>query len=67
MSSNTVTTTVPSAATLPSGNNEKAYSKLLWKATIMVIHEPTLQDLHNCSNNPLICILWEHNDLLCEQ
>jgi hypothetical protein len=67
MSSDTVTAMVPSAAMAPSGNNEKAYSTLLQNATIAVIHKATLQDLLNCSNNTFICILWECNNLLCEQ
>jgi hypothetical protein len=66
MSSDTVTATVPSAAMAPSGNDKKAYSMLLQKAMIAVIHEATLQDLLNCSNDTFIRILWERNNLLCE-
>jgi hypothetical protein len=66
MSSDGVITTAPSMAMVISSNDEKAYSTLLHKATIAVIHEATLQDLLNCSNNAFICILWECNNLLSE-
>ncbi|KAN0125371.1 hypothetical protein V8E53_015561 [Lactarius tabidus] len=66
MSSDSVITMAPSMATVISSNDKKAYSTLLHKATIAVIHEATLQDLLHCSNNAFIHILWEHNDLLCE-
>jgi hypothetical protein len=41
--------------------------RLLQKATIAVIHKATLQDLLHYSNNAMIRILWEHNDLLRER
>ena len=43
--------------TAPSGDD--AISTLLWKATILVIHEVTLQHLLCCSNDTLTRILWE--------
>jgi hypothetical protein len=51
----------------PSIDEAQADSRLLWKATIAVIHEATLQDLLRYSNNTMICILWERNDLLRER
>jgi hypothetical protein len=51
----------------PSINEAQADSRLLRKATIMVIHKATLQDLLHYSNDAMIHILWECNDLLCER
>jgi hypothetical protein len=67
MSSDAVTITVPSAATVLSSDDEKAYSTLLRKATIMVIHQATMQDLLHCSNDAFLRILWERNELLRER
>lgn len=53
--------------TVPSGDDAQEFSNLLRKAKISVIHEATLQDLLRCSNDALIRILGERNDLLRER
>ena len=58
MSSNT-------CAPVTSGDNDAILS-LLCRATILVIHEVTLQDLLQCSNDAVHQILLEHNALLEE-
>lgn len=53
--------------TVPSGDDAQAISTLLWKATIAVIHEATLQDLLRYSNDAVHRLLEERNDLLYER
>jgi glycosylphosphatidylinositol transamidase (GPIT) subunit GPI8 len=58
---------VPSSATVLSRDDKRAYLALPWNMKIAVIHKVTLQDLLNSSNEALIHILWECNDLLSER
>jgi hypothetical protein len=67
MSSNAISATVPSGTTVLSRDDKRAYLVLPWNTKIAVIHKATLQDLLNCSNDALIRILWERNDLLSER
>jgi hypothetical protein len=67
MSSNTISAMVPSGATVLSREDKMAYLVLPRNTKIAVIHDTTLQDLLSCSNNVLIHILWERNDLLHER
>ena len=53
-------------APVTSGDNDAILS-LLRRATILVIHEATLQDLLQCSNDTVYQILLERNALLEEQ
>jgi hypothetical protein len=39
---------------------------MLRKATISIVHEATLQDLLQCSNNAVERLLLERNALLCK-
>ena len=52
-------------APVTSGDNDAILS-LLRRATILVIHEATLQDLLRCSNDTVHQILLERNALLEE-
>ncbi|KAF8270307.1 hypothetical protein EI94DRAFT_1698831 [Lactarius quietus] len=59
-------TSVPSAASVPSGNglNQDPHYLLFFKAKIAVIHKVTLQDLLHCKNDAIVQLLLEHNELL---
>jgi hypothetical protein len=67
MSSDAISAMVPSGATVLSRDDKRAYSALPRNTKIAVIHKATLQDLLNASNDMLIHILWERNDLLSER
>jgi glycosylphosphatidylinositol transamidase (GPIT) subunit GPI8 len=66
MSSDAISTMVPSSATVLSRDDKRAYLALPQNMKIAVIHKVTLQDLLNSSNEALIHILWERNNLLSE-
>ena len=50
-----------------SSDNQADFADLVQRATILVIHEATLQDLLCCSNDAVYQLLLEHNTLLQER
>lgn len=66
-SGNALDTTSSDIGNTTSGNGFHTISNELSTSTIVLLHEATLQDLLRCSNDAVLHLLWERNDLLRER